>query len=114
MSAKNWPQHIKDEFERQFKNLLAEGFTVVLNRALDSDPDAISELFSYRVECNDALADDPTIQVRARDGEHPTIGAFGVIAGLLGVRDNGFSLIAMEVEDDGSNRIRRFIVTEEP
>jgi hypothetical protein len=111
MKSKNWPQHVKDAFEWQLKCLLAEEFARVLNRALESDPDAISKLFSYRVECNDKLADDPTIQVRVRDGEHPTVGAFGVIAGLLGVTEDDFSLIAMEVEGDGSNRIRRFFVT---
>lgn len=111
MRSKNWPQHIKDEFGLQLKSLMAEWFVMVLNRALESDPDAISELFAYRVECNDKLADDPTIQVKARDGEHPTVGAFGVINGILGATDDGFGFIAMEVEDDGSNRIRRFFVT---
>ena len=35
----------------------------VLNRALAADPNAINALMLAQVECNDHLADDPSVQV---------------------------------------------------
>lgn len=81
------------------KLLMAEAFVAVLNRALESDSAAIDQLFDHRVKCNEALADDPSIQVRARDGGVTTLGVLGLINGLIGISDYGFGLIAAEVEE---------------
>ena len=84
---------------------------LVLNRALAADPDAIRSLIFRRVPCNEALADDPTIQVcRAGDDEsHPdtcAVGMLGIINGILGTypADSccaGAGPIAAVVDDDG-------------
>jgi hypothetical protein len=104
MKSKNW-------FQWELKKLLAEAFVTVLNRALESDPDAIRALFAHRVECNEKLADDPSIQVRALEGEATTLGMLGLINGLVGTTDDGFGLIATEVEKDDLNHIHRFVLS---
>ena len=60
----------------------------VLNRALETDPLAINMLFKHRVGCNENLANDPTIQVKAWTDQHGrdySLGALGLINGLFGV-----------------------------
>jgi hypothetical protein len=64
----------------------------VLNRALAADPDAINALFAHRAPCNDELAHDPDVMVRAFDNEPQTVGLLGVINGCIG----GDKVIAME------------------
>ena len=81
----------------------------VLNRALEEDPVAIKRLFAYHVDCNDALADDQTIQVRSystRACETPTnsVGVLGLINGLFGVRkSDGYGWVEAEMDDDGED-----------
>ena len=88
----------------------------VLNRALSSDPEAIRKLFAYRVECNEKLVNDPTIQVRCRDGEPPTIGVLGLINGLLGVdeHEQGYIFSIIDEDDEGLTRITRFTYDKQP
>jgi hypothetical protein len=54
-----------------------------LNRALAEDPKAVRQLFAYRVPCNQALADDPTVQVRTEESG-ASVGVLGIINGILG------------------------------
>ena len=65
----------------------------VLNRALDADASAIHKLMEYRVFCNRALAEDPTIQVLGDEGEYK-VGPLGLINGITGIRKNGWGYIA--------------------
>jgi len=83
----------------------------VLNRALKKDPQAINWLFDFRVACNKALADDPTIMVREEKGGC-SLGVLGLLNGILGEKSEGVGLIFCEVEDrpDGEMDIVRFFV----
>jgi hypothetical protein len=83
----------------------------ILNRALDEDRVAISELMlDHKVECNGALADDKTIQVgkRLKLGEHvSTVGVLGILNGLFGIDDDmydtHYGAIGAQVDkDDGT------------
>lgn len=70
-----------------------------LNRALESDPDAISHLVAHRVSCNDRLLHDPTIQCGADPSE---VGMLGIINGLCGIdSETGYGPIAAVCNDDG-------------
>jgi len=57
----------------------------VLNRALEHDREAVSAVLLNRVPCNEALADDPTVQVSITDGGSSTLSALGLLNGLFGV-----------------------------
>jgi hypothetical protein len=72
----------------------------VLNRALEKDPAAISELFlRNRSQCNDLLADDETIQVGHIFGETEcTVGVLGILNGIFGIHDEtGYGAIEADV-----------------
>jgi len=74
-----------------------EHIVTVLNRALDTDPQAINNLFSRRENCNEALSSDPTIQAREYpDGHFDT----SVLSLLNGFWFDEFR-IWREVNDDG-------------
>lgn len=72
----------------------------VLNRALTTDPPAIRKLFEFRTGCSEALANDPTIQVRSRkmmmgggrseefEVNMYSLGALGLINGIFGVQNS--------------------------
>jgi len=111
----SFPDDEKLAAEREAKEKveLAKHVVAVLNRALESDPHAISALFENRVFCNRKLANDPTIQVREREGRSPNIGTLGIINGIVGINDDGYGFVAMEVErsQDGY-KIVRFIIRE--
>jgi hypothetical protein len=54
----------------------------VLEEFLKLDAAACNELLGYRVKCNAALADHPTIQV-AINGAQTKVGLIGVLNGIL-------------------------------
>jgi hypothetical protein len=83
----------------------------LLNELLEKDYDCIHELISYRVKCNQAVADHPTVQVQCFKPESkPKVGLLGILNGLFGVREDLFGIICMEV--DGT-RIVTFKLTPE-
>ena len=71
----------------------------VMNRAIETDQDTITELCKQRVQCNKVLCDDPTIQVGTYhvSGEY-TIGLIGILSGIAGTHNDGYSNIAAEFE----------------
>lgn len=83
-----------------------EDAVAVLNRALEADHEAITDLFRTRVQCNDTLADDPTIQVKGikeDDGTFtPYVGLIGIINGIFDIRPDGKGYIAMFNGADGT------------
>jgi len=83
------------------KNLSIDEALVVLNRAVKADPEAMEALIENHVPCNQALADDPEIQVRATAGMH-SVGMLGILNGLFGIEDKGeragWGIIAAEFE----------------
>jgi len=74
-----------------------------LNKILDYDKNAISNLLSTRVLCNQAIADHPTVQVLFT-GSVTKVGVLGLINGLVGVIPEGkyknWGYITAEVDDD--------------
>lgn len=67
----------------------------VLNRIHNADAAVLPALIGYRVPCNLALADDPTVQVRPRpaisnppafNGRPFEVGLLGILNGILGLR----------------------------
>jgi hypothetical protein len=66
----------------------------ILNRAVKADANAMANLINHRVRCNQALADDPTIQV----GRSPSIGVMGLLSGIAGCHEDGFSKICAVYE----------------
>ena len=76
-------------------NAIAEAVRV-LNRALATDRDAISELLTHYVPANDELLADPTVQaveVGEEGFDSPSVGALGLINGLFGVAQCGWGHI---------------------
>lgn len=82
----------------------------LLNELLEKDYDCVHELISYRVKCNQAVADHPTVQVQQLKDEPFKVGLLGILNGLFGIREDLFGTICMEV--DGT-RIVTFKLTPE-
>jgi len=80
------------------ESITVEDVLDVLNRAVEKDPGAMSALVEQRIPCNRALADDPTIQVAAKDDDFK-VGFLGVLNGCFGVDDDGWGPIMMRLED---------------
>ena len=78
-----------------------------LNHLARLDPHAMFELVSARTQCNDILAQHPTVQVVKMDGKH-IFGLLGVFNGLFGVDENNHGPIAMSWED-GKPETLRFV-----
>jgi hypothetical protein len=60
-------------------------FLDLLNEAVEADPQAMELLIGHRVECNNMLADHPTIQCMENtmpDGKKTYVGMLGVINGI--------------------------------
>ncbi len=77
----------------------------VLNRALAADQKAIERLFVGRIQCNEALASDPSIQVHAVEkgswmagGEGYSVGTLGIINGIFGVNEWSYGAICAKFE----------------
>lgn len=60
-----------------------EKAVAVLNRALESDNSAITELVNHRVVCNETLANDPDVIVGLNAENKTHVGALGLINGLF-------------------------------
>ena len=82
----------------------------VLNDALERDPEAITALINMRVECGEALASHPTIQVGVYGGVH-RVGVLGLINGALGESPSG--VIGAQGRMDGETgrflKVRKFV-----
>ena len=85
----------------------------VLNRIHAADPTVLPALIAYRVPCNRAVADDPTVQVGTSGGrtsklDDPTfeVGLLGVINGIFGVDEQSWG-----AEHDDQGKLTRFART---
>lgn len=71
-----------------------------LNRLHQADPTVLPSLIATRVTCNEAIANDPTIQVEevSDDCDPPHIGHrvgfLGILNGVFGVDEDGWGPIA--------------------
>lgn len=78
----------------------------VLNRVHRADPTVLSSLIELRVPCNDAVQNDPTVQVGRAPGDDEDgpykVGLVGILNGIFGTMPNGWGWIAYFRRDDGS------------
>lgn len=87
----------------------AEHAAKIVKEALEADPEAVSALFESRVNCNEKLAQHPTIQVqsfpdpKAKEGK-ACIGALGLLNGILW--DTGFVIMAKVEEDEATKKLK--------
>lgn len=77
----------------------------VLNRLHLADPTVMQTLVYQRVPCNQAVAEDPTIQVGGAVNA-PMVGILGIINGLFGVNDQSLGYIVANI--DGKGKILNF------
>lgn len=89
-----------------------------LNEALEADPEAMVNLFNFRVGVNDKLVSHPTIQVSNYRGKDKiyTMSVLGLINGLFGTLPNGVGRISADVEIDDNiskriTKINKFTLT---
>jgi len=62
-----------------------------LNELVELDNAAIESLINSRVNCNKAMADHPTVQVRQWPSEEGfEVGLLGVLNGMFGVNEDGW------------------------
>lgn len=92
---------------------LARHAVAILNRALNADYTAISDLIGFHVECNEALVNDPHIVVgvqrdEGNEGRWHEVGALGLINGIL--RKKGVLVGAHFQYDDKTGKLLRFCV----
>lgn len=88
---------------------IAARIVELMNEALALDPVAVRKLCGRRVECNRALADHPTIQVRS-NGMRYAVGMLGVLNGIAGADEDGWGHVVAVFNDHGG--IDRFVVGE--
>lgn len=73
----------------------------LLNDALVQDKQCIERLVAARVECNDALANHPTIQCGAGSDRIARVGLIGVLNGIFGA-ERGRGLIGFEAPNEST------------
>ena len=78
-----------------------------LNNALKYDKQCVEKLCNNRVECNEKMADHPTIQVHCYNNESPSVGLIGILNGLFGIDEYGWGRIAA-IKDMETGEIYKF------
>ena len=78
----------------------------MLNEIHRLDPTVMPKLIAFRVPCNEALANHPSVQVGvAKENlgtpEQYIVGFLGILNGIFGVREDGYGFIGAEY--DGKN-----------
>jgi len=83
-----------------------------LNEVTEIDRSAMTALLETRVPCNQALADHPTVQVQASNGQN-SVGFLGILNGLFGVFDDepnkgwgGITAVYDKNDENGESVIR--------
>ena len=71
----------------------------ILNEAHADDPKAMDALIKARVNCNDKLADHPTIQIGVHHNGY-SVGLLGILNGLFGIDSKGSGCIAASYDGD--------------
>lgn len=62
----------------------ADDVIKLLNEIAELDRDAISSLLTIRFDCNEALADHPSVQVREEGDGRFSVSMLGILNGLFG------------------------------
>lgn len=82
------------------KNITIDDAVELLNEICKLDLEAMNNLVKIRVSCNEALADHPTVQVRAFKDEGFQVGLIGILNGIFGIAGDGVGYIAGMFDDD--------------
>ena len=69
-----------------------------LNEIHQLDPTVLEALIDYRVPCNQALADHPSVQVGKTENGYE-VGLLGILNGLVGVKSDGWGFIGASYDD---------------
>jgi len=80
------------------KDFVARRIVQVMNSAVEADKVALRALVEHRVDCNEALAEHPSVQVMRRNdpgGTTPwhTVGLLGILSGIAGALPDGYGRI---------------------
>lgn len=89
------------------ESITVEDVITLLNTALQQDPVWMKSLLNTRIPCNETLANHPTIQCRGTTPGQYATGFFGLLNGFFGVDENGYGILAMEI-DRSTGNIQRF------
>lgn len=73
----------------------------IMNEALELDRNAVEELISTRVSCNEALSAHKSIQVK-KEQDGYSLGVLGLLNGIGGIRSNSWGHICVIINEDGS------------
>ena len=79
------------------------GAVKLLNDCLELDRDAVDDLISQRIDCNEDLSDHPTVQVR-KIGKSYKVGTLGLLNGLFGIASDGTGAIAAVYDVECPNK----------
>ena len=99
----------------------AEIWVAFLNDLLRLDPNFVQRLVTTRFECNQTIADHPTVQVAVKEhepdlvpGDHPfACGFIGVLNGCLGIHEDGTGPVAFRINLEGDEMVLEFCLTKE-
>ena len=75
----------------------------ILNNILKADPKAITQLVSYRADCNTALRDHPTVQVACYTPDMMVVGLLGILNGIFTTETNEHGYIAVNMDEKTGN-----------
>ena len=73
----------------------------ILNEIHKADPTILTKLVDYRVPCNRAIADHPSVQVRSVEAEYE-VGLLGILNGLFGIGSADYGCIGADYDCDGN------------
>lgn len=81
------------------------------NSLLEIDKEAISKVFTSRVNCNKKMAEHITVQVFSFEDDIYYVGPLGILNGLFGIDEEGFGGIIAIIYDNGD--IKEFLTRDE-
>lgn len=74
----------------------------LFNEVIEKDPQCADALIEARVQCNEAIAGHPTIQVsQYYEDQCPKVGLLGFLNGLFGTTEDGMGILCAVYDDDG-------------
>ena len=90
---------------RMKENITIDETIDFLNKLLEIDRKALSNIITNRVECNDDLVNHKTVQVAKLDNVYK-VGMLGILNGLFGTDERGYGAIGILVL---GNEIQEFV-----
>jgi hypothetical protein len=72
-----------------------------MNDMTHLDSDAIKKLVKTRVQCNERMAEHPTLQVMQGEDNKYYVGLMGILNGIVGCDEQGRGIVAWCINDKG-------------